>query len=206
MTCAKSDEIGRWLLGTLDAAERADLLEHGHSCTECGPEIALLASLHGALAPKDPPVGAVEAVLRSCGALRPRTAAIRWRTVGAIYSIAAAALLFLAFHAYQAVDEIRDAHAARRELLATGSVRSLGVIVELRGKSQILDNRSLVEACEGFPFGTEAVRDGVFYDPWDRAYIFEEREAGFAFYSRGANGIDERGTGDDIAYEGSWDS
>ncbi len=197
MRCSYASDASAFLLGALPAERRAALLLHAEDCEPCREEVALVSSLTAAFVRSEPPAPVLDAVMRACARPFPARGPIRWRTVGAIIAIAAGLLLVLAYQSYATIAQARNesqAAAARSE------VRSLGLLVQLRQDPAIRDNPSLVEALPDFPYGDGAIRDGVLHDPWGYAYVVEADGAEVRFYSRGANGRDEGGRGDDITF------
>lgn len=198
MSCLFSEDVSALLLGTLDAPRRAALIIHARGCPECGPDVELSARLTAAFVRAEPPAPVLAAVMRACARPFPARSPLRWRTVGALLGVAAAALLTLAYYSYGVIHQIRSENA---RAAAEVDVRSLNLIVELRQDPAIQDNRTLVEALRGFPHRDGALQDGVLYDPWGSAYIVRRQGEAVALYSPGANRRDEGGSGDDIRYE-----
>lgn len=133
-----------------------------------------------------------------------------------LYAIQLVSVLMIALTYVGSMVSVMTLRKREQVRFTENEVRALVTVTKALQKQQErlpeANNAALVEAlCQPmqnggdeprpyFRFDAERLKEGQFLDLWKRPYVFQVLGDGdFVIYSRGPNGLDEKGRGDDIS-------
>lgn len=215
--------IEKFLWGEATPAEVAGFEGHAAGCASCKEAFAGAAAFDVAMKGTLPALAAGIANPRDVilekitvgnlmNAKPPSWKTLRWRAVRGVLLLGLLATIAVAFEGYATIA------IAQRKMyreIASVEVKTFGGLLERYKEAQASlpesGNAEMVADLRTYwlqrrpnsgtyPFEQDRVVDEIALDPWNEPYVYQLTGEAFILYSKGENGRDDGGGGDDIVY------